>query len=85
MRIKVERLLGTEEESYVWMLCCGTSQICGGPVFLKADDAIAHAELFIQMFNDPNNLLNKRNESNTISLVKSKKPFEIIDGGKLEF
>ena len=80
MRIKVEKLFGTDEESYVWMLCTDTSQICGGPVFSKASDAMAHAEKFVEMFN--NSEIQIGNTAPPVQTTTLKKSFGLIHGGK---
>ena len=83
MRIKVEKLLGTGEESYIWMLCTETSQICGGPVFLKASDAIAHAEEFVKMFNNPEIQIGNTAPPQSAQVpVLVKKGFQLLTGGK---
>lgn len=82
MRIKVEKLLGTGEESYIWMLCTETSQICGGPVFLKASDAIAHAEEFVRMFNNPEIQIENTAPPPAPVPVLIKKGFQLLAGGK---
>lgn len=76
MKIKIEQLLGTSQESYIWMLCTETSQLCSSPIFSSEKEAINSANQFVEMFNDPSVVL----ETKSMSFIK--KGLELITGGK---
>lgn len=83
MRLDIQKLLNNEEkELFTWVLSNDISQICCGPMFGKAEEAMLHAEHFVAAFNSDIKI-----EINQKSIDKYKsnpvrRGFQLILGGK---